>query len=54
MPFINLQIDIIEEIEKLTLNNYQFDTKKWCMNDAEILIRAGIMIKRELKKIANK
>ena len=53
MPFIKLQIDIIEEIEKLTLNNYQFDVKKWCLNDAEILIKAGIMIKRELKKYDN-
>ena len=54
MPIIKFGIDIIEEIEKLTINNYQFDVKKWCLNDAEILIKAGEMIKRELKKCNNK
>jgi len=54
VPFINLQINIIEEIEKLTLINKQFEVEKWCLEDAEILIRAGNMIKRELKKNDNK
>lgn len=50
MPYVNIQIDIIEEIEKRTLLNHNFDVKKWCMNDADVLIRAGEMIKRELKQ----
>lgn len=50
MPYINIYIDLIEEIEKLTIRNKQFDIKKWCLNDAEILIKAGEMIKRELEK----
>ena len=51
MPHI---VDIIELIEKLTIENHQFDVKQWCMEDADILIRAGEMIKRELEINDNK
>lgn len=50
MPLFNVTLNIIEEIEKLTIKNEQFDINQWCLNDADILIKAGEMIKRELQK----
>jgi len=53
MFFVTLKFDIIKEIENLTIKNKYFDSSKWCLEDAEILIKAGEMIKREIKKHNN-
>jgi len=50
MYFITLAFDIIKEIEDNTIKNKHFNSKEWCLEDAEILIKAGKMIKREIKK----
>lgn len=54
MYLVNIQLDIIDEIRKLTIDNKDFDVGKWSYEDAETLKQAGEMIKRELNKSKGK
>ena len=50
MRNLAIGIDLIEEIRKKTIANREFDVREWCMNDGEILLKAGQMIIREIKE----
>lgn len=44
------EIDIVQIIADMTIRDKNFEADSWCEMDAEILISAGKMISRELKK----
>jgi len=49
MEYLNIQINIIEEIQKMINNNMYFDANRWCQNDANILKIAARIIEEGLK-----
>ena len=49
MEYLNIQINIIEEIQKMINNNIFFNVGRWCQNDADVLKAAARIIEEGLK-----
>lgn len=50
MPFLELQVNIIEEIEEMTIRNLNFKPEDWSLRDADILKLAANFIEQEIKR----